>query len=78
MDNLRTLLCGYCGHRYKVHNGNSRLYGPVIHTTCPSCNKLTKRNFGKMVDQQGRHRAGSIEDAAKLIHHARVIERVLR
>ena len=46
------LRCLKCNARYLFEYSNTKIYGPVIHTVCPSCNKKTRMNLSKFSLQQ--------------------------
>lgn len=44
--------CARCGKRHGLETYNTRVWGPVIHVSCPFCRKETVRNLGKFVEKQ--------------------------
>lgn len=44
--------CFKCGVRYLFEHSNTRIYGPVIHTTCPFCKKRMRMNLSKFIERQ--------------------------
>lgn len=46
------ILCDKCGASYICCTQNTRIYGPLIETTCPTCNILVVRNMSKFVRKQ--------------------------
>jgi len=46
------ILCDKCGTLYLCCTQNTRIYGPLIDTVCPSCNTSVVRNMSKFVRKQ--------------------------
>ncbi len=44
--------CFFCGERYFCNLSNSRLFGPVLETTCPHCKEKLIKNFSSFIGEQ--------------------------
>ncbi|RLG71212.1 MAG: hypothetical protein DRO11_04925 [Methanobacteriota archaeon] len=44
------LKCSECDESYICFIDNTRVYGPIIETTCPNCGNFIQRNLSKYVE----------------------------
>jgi hypothetical protein len=63
--------CSNCGKDYNCYYGNTRIYGPVIETTCDNCGKEVIRNFSAFVHHQVDNDCGRLELVRREIALAR-------
>lgn len=52
------LKCSECDEGYICYIDNTRVYGPIIETTCPNCGKFMQRNLSKFVEMQVEEELG--------------------
>jgi len=44
------LKCSECDESYICYIDNTRVYGPIIETTCPSCGNFVQKNLSKFTE----------------------------
>lgn len=69
--------CDVCGSFYSCFNDNTKIYGSIIETTCPSCKKFTKRNFSAFLDKQTENIEDIFKKAIKMIHLAQAMSHII-
>lgn len=71
--------CLECGAKYIFENSNSRIYGPVIHTKCPLCERKTRMNLSKFIGLQiDIARLNRYEIIKKITVFARELEKKIK
>lgn len=74
--------CLECGDNYMCSKRNTKIFGPVIDTTCPLCGKTTSRNYSAFIEAQctnhtlGRYTLHSAK-ARAMIQLARAISSII-
>ena len=43
--------CLFCGSPYACNNSTSKLVGPILETTCPTCRRELKKNFSSFLEE---------------------------
>ena len=74
--------CLSCGKTYICHQGNTKIFGPIIDTTCPMCRNKTSKNYSAFLEAQTEnimvgHYAKHNEKARIMITLAQAISKVI-
>lgn len=62
--------CLDCGKFYKCNFSNTRVYGPIIETTCSECGKLLIKNYSSFVESQFKSEKNELYKATLMIKFA--------
>ena len=62
--------CLSCNEYYNGNLSNTRVYGPIIETTCSNCGKKLVKNYSKFVEVQLEDLPGRLERARLMIEFA--------
>jgi len=73
------LRCSNCNKLYICFVDNTRIYGPIIETTCPHCDNFVQRNLSKFTEMQVEEELGHtrIARAAAMQYLARAIGKLV-
>lgn len=69
------IFCSKCERRYKFEHANTRVFGPVVNSTCPFCGNKVQKNISKFAEVQTRVFDGRFDKINKMIVYARTLER---
>ena len=67
------LRCLECNEHYVCLTSNTKIWGPVIETTCPSCKKTTMSNFGAFLYKQTKGVEGRFSRISAVTNMARAL-----
>lgn len=74
---LIELCCQVCRKHYNCTTGNTKIYGPIINTTCPECGNLVSKNYSAFLRDQTEQMESKVGRAVAMIFMARNISEVV-
>ena len=69
------IFCSRCERRYKFEHANTRVFGPVVNSTCPFCGNEVQRNISKFAEVQTKDFNGRFDKINKMIVYAKKLEK---
>ncbi len=71
------LLCTNCKKYYFCSRANTKMYGPIVETTCQHCERKVTRNIGAFLVEQTLHIDEQLSTAATMIALSTALESLI-